>query len=50
MSSIDKDPKSKISKSSDKKFFLGFSDGFPVSKLPMIAALVSQVIRRNNGR
>jgi len=47
MSSIDKDPKSKVSKPTDKKFFLGISDGFLGGNLPMIVALVNSTIRRN---
>jgi len=47
MSSIDKDDKSKVSKPSDKKFLLGFSDS---SALPrekwMLAAFLSAAIRR----
>jgi hypothetical protein len=46
MSGIDKDPKSKESKPSDKKFFLGFSDGFLPKEKWMVAALVSSLIRR----
>lgn len=46
MSSIDKDDKSKVSKPSDKKFFLGFSDGFVGGNIPMIIALVNNTIRR----
>ena len=47
MSSIDKDSKAKVSDSSDKKFFLGFSDGFLPRDKAMLAALVSNLIRRS---
>jgi hypothetical protein len=46
MSSIDKDPKSKVSKPSDKKFFLGFLDGFPDDKKLLIALILNKSMRR----
>ena len=46
MSGIDKDPKSKVSQPSEKKFVLGFSDGFVGGNIPMIIALVNSTIRR----
>jgi hypothetical protein len=46
MSSIDKDDKSKVSKPSDKKFFLGFSDAYPFKTVPEFIAILSQAVRR----
>jgi hypothetical protein len=46
MSGIDKDDKSKVSKPSDKKFFLGFSDAYPIHTVPTFIAVLSAAIRR----
>jgi len=46
MSSIDKDDKSKVSKPSDKKFYLGFKDGFLPAETWFIARLAGRKIRR----
>jgi hypothetical protein len=45
MSSIDKDPKSKVSKPSDKKFLLGFKDGLVPAENWLIARIVGKKIR-----
>jgi len=46
MSGIDKDKKSKVSKPSDKKFFLGVLDAYPIHSVPVFAAILSKAIRR----
>ena len=46
MSGIDKDPKSKVTKPTDKKFFLGFSDGFLPRDKSMLVVLAASIIRR----
>lgn len=46
MSGIDKDPKSKVSKPSGKKFFLGFKDGFLGGNLPLFMAILSDDAKR----
>jgi hypothetical protein len=48
MSSIDKDPKSKVSKPSGKKFRLGFKDGFTTKNLPLFVAMLSDLERQRN--
>lgn len=46
MSGIDKDKKAKVSAPSDKKFFLGFSDGFLPRDKTMLIALAARLLRR----
>jgi len=46
MSGIDKDDKSKVSKPSDQKFFLGFTDAYPIKTVPMFIAILSNAVRR----
>jgi hypothetical protein len=46
MSSIDKDDKSKVSKPLDKKFFLGFLDGFPDNEKLLISLILKRSIQR----
>jgi len=46
MSGIDKDDKSKLSKPTDKKFFLGFSDAYPFHTVPSFIAILSKAVRR----
>jgi len=46
MSSIDKDTRRKVVKPTDKKFFLGFSDGFLPRDKNMLIALAASLVRR----
>jgi hypothetical protein len=46
MSAIDKDPKSKVSKPSGKKFRLGFKDGFLGGNLALFMAILSDNEKR----
>ena len=46
MSTIDKDKKSKVVKPTDKKFFLGVSDGYLGRDKHMMVTLVAAILRR----
>lgn len=46
MSAIDKDAKSKVSKPTDKKFLLGFKDGFLSNNFPLFLAILKDEERR----
>ena len=46
MSGIDKDKKSEVSKPTDKKFFLGFLDGFPDNEKLLLSLILKKSIRR----
>jgi len=46
MSTIDKDLKTKVTKPSGKKFFLGFSDAFFPHDKAVLVALAASLLRR----
>jgi hypothetical protein len=46
MSSIDKDSKAKVSDSSDKKFLIGFLDGWTPIDKNSYPAILTKLIRR----
>ena len=46
MSGIDKDPKSKVSKPSGKKFVVGFKDGYLGRNLALFMAILSDNEKR----